>query len=315
MKYSVALIFAVCNLFPASGQQFIEVARLHPVNLFFEEPIGKIINGDPLYFQVASDEELELITISVNPSLEPVERSTTLTLISDIGNVYSYLLKLAQQPTQLNFKVKKVDTVLQVGTHKKSLTKEENSVEEVPSPGHYYNSDFTKTDAEVVGTANTEQDHPPAEELYENIATRKEYFRRKIYYHKGERATPYHIRGKNGKVQLFLTNLKYNRDELYFFLNLVNKENLDFEIKSLKTSIAPKIEKGNSYQKISMRPIYQYDVPTRVTGSGKHEFVLVFDKFALDKNKALYIDIDELNGNRNIQLEIDGKTMNNPKRF
>lgn len=311
----MALIFVICNLFPASGQQHIKVARLHPVNLFFEEPIAKVINGDPLYFDVDIDGELELVTISINPTLEPVERSTGLTLISDTWNVYSYVLKLEKKPSKLNIKVKKLDTVLRAATYRGTISKDESSLEKVVPPKPYYNSGPLGNTMEGPGM-DTDTDHPPKDDFYDDPSTRNEYFRKKIYYHKGERDTPYHIWGKNGKVHLFLTNLKYNKNELYFFFRLVNKESLDFEIGSLKTSIAPKIKKGNSYQKISMEYIYHYDIPARVTGGGKHEFVLVFEKFALDRKKALYIDIDELNGNRNIQLAIDGRrTINNPKRF
>lgn len=308
------LLFLHC--LPSPGQRSIEVARLYTVNLFFGEKIKDVDIGDPLYFQVDRDSGIPRLGITLNPALEPMERRSNMTVVSESGRVYSFLLTTAagESPKELNIRVGEQDAVFSIdqGDAAPDIGGPAKAITEVTEPKHYYNqADPLPFDGKV--GADTPENGSITAELY--ATDRMEYYRRKAYYHIGDREQIYHVNGKSGRVYLVLGNVKYNNNELYLFLKVMNREGLDLDISSLRTSIAPLRERGNTYQKTAMEPVFSYNVPKRVKGRDEHHFVLVFEKFALDGKKALYIDLDELGGDRNIQLAVDSGILNDPKRF
>ena len=107
----------------------------------------------------------------------------------------------------------------------------------------------------------------------------------------------------------------YDREELYFLFNVENKEPIDLDINFLKSFIGTNYKQSSSNQKSEFEPIYRYAQPSRVEGNTSTTFFMVFEKFTLDKNKHLVIELDELNGNRNISLDIEHLLINRPKKF
>ena len=293
------------------SQRTVEVARLYVVNLYFEENIESIQNGDPLYFEIERYENR--ISIRVNPELASKERHTNITLISESGNVYTVLLKTVETPNIFNISFTADDAVVRMKKNKplepSEPPKQQAQAKIVEEPKHYYNAEAqNRTSRPLKKTRNDLTDS-----LY--VSDKIAYMKKKVFYAKGDKPDLFRYFAKSGKVYLHLYAVNYNNNELYLFLNLENQEGLDFDVNSLHTSIGTTKKKKNTYQKIKVAPILKYDVPTRVEGGEGHLFALVFDKFSLDKNKSLFIDIDELNGGRNIQLAIDHKVISNPKKF
>ena len=61
--------------------------------------------------------------------------------------------------------------------------------------------------------------------------------------------------------------------------------------------------------------MFRYKVPKKVEGNSENYFMVVFDKFTLDRRKSLVVDLDEEKGNRNLSLDIDQLVINNPSGF
>jgi len=97
------------NMFPSYGQQTIEVAKYFSVKLFFEETIeqNEIENRRPEYFQTSKDSEMSMVSLTINPNLEAIRCKNSITIISDMGNIYSFDLRVVKKPSILNIKVKK----------------------------------------------------------------------------------------------------------------------------------------------------------------------------------------------------------------
>ncbi len=83
------------------------------VKLFFEETIrqNEIENESPKYFKMSMDGEMSMVSITVNPNLEAISRENSITVISDKGNIYSFVLRVVKIPSLLCIKVKKEDAV------------------------------------------------------------------------------------------------------------------------------------------------------------------------------------------------------------
>lgn len=297
----------------STAQRTIEVARLFVVNLYFEEPISNRIDlGDPLYYQIKRDNNR--FSITVNAEMPPVDRLTNITFQAKSGNVYTFLLKTTEQPSVFNIPVSVKEASLKINQVTKQIIQSEEKT--INTPEHQYSERKPINDKNtlvLLDSLSNDNSVVPSDALYE--LDKKAYMKRKIFYHKSNTPDLYRYYARNGKVFLKIYSVQYNKNELYLFFNLDNQEGVDYDINTLQTFIGTNKKKKNSYQKIKMTPIFTYDMPTRVQGGKEHLFALVFEKFALDANKSLFVEIDELNGSRNIELIIDPKTLSNPKRF
>ena len=141
------------------------------------------------------------------------------------------------------------------------------------------------------------------------------YLEQKCENHISDKGNIARYFSKVGDVFIWLKGVYYDREELYFLFTLENKEPIDLDINFLKSFIGTNYKQSSSNQKSEFQPLYRYGQPTRVKGNTSASFVLIFEKFTLDKNKHLVLELDELNGNRNISLDIEHGLINRPKKF
>ena len=149
------------------------------------------------------------------------------------------------------------------------------------------------------------------EELYE--LDKDEYIRRKCYYNQFKKGSIVDKPARIGNVSLWLKEVYYNHNELYFLFRIDNEETIDYDIKVLRTALGTNFKRNN--QLVNFPPDYRYKVPTRIKGKTSNHFFLVYDKFTLDKNKDLVVQLDEINGNRSLTLRIKHSKVNRPRRF
>lgn len=117
----------------------------------------------------------------------------------------------------------------------------------------------------------------------------------------------------NKKIQLYLMNIIYDRNELYFVFELKNNSGIDYDINFINFAVdLRKRSKKSSAQQITKEPLYSYTVPTKVPRKDKNRMVYVFDKFSLANTKMLCVEVNENKGERNLFLNIDSNTINNP---
>lgn len=154
---------------------------------------------------------------------------------------------------------------------------------------------------------------PVYKALYES--DKDEYFRRKCYYNISKEGSIVRHYERNGKVFLWLKEVYYNEEELYLHFQLENNEIIDYDVKVLTTMIATDYKGDSNFEKSLFSPVYRYNIPKRVHGNSSCNFFLVYNKFSLDKNRNLIVNLDETNGKRSISLEIDKTKINKPKKF
>ncbi|SEC65594.1 protein of unknown function [Tenacibaculum sp. MAR_2009_124] len=122
------------------------------------------------------------------------------------------------------------------------------------------------------------------------------------------------------KIYFSLKNYYYNKDELYFYFEIQNHSKLDFDINFIKFFTTTKKRKNRTIsQQIFLgqngSPMLTYNLPKRIKKGQKINFVCVFKKFSLNKNKSLLINLSELKGERVLELDILSKIINNPQIF
>ena len=262
------------------------------VSLYFNTEIEKIVLGEPVNFLTEKELGDSEVVLRYSPLSNNEKDQTNLTVITIDGKVYEFLLNLGETPGEFNIPVPVQDAIMNLAPDSGAVNTavDVNGLKIVEAP-----LDYNK--AAVLGE-NTGVQDSIAEEPKMNLyhTNKKEYFRKKIYYHQYDKNGMSLCYARFDKVFLWLENVKYNTNEIYLFFRLENKESSDYDIGSIAYSIGTIKKKNNSFQKIPMPPIYRYNLPKRIKGGDTAYFVLVFEKFSLDKKKALVIDFDELNG-------------------
>lgn len=124
-----------------------------------------------------------------------------------------------------------------------------------------------------------------------------------------------HIRSTVGSVRMEVQNILSKDDNILITLKMKNKSSLNYEVELLKAYIRDaETNKRDLTQEVEVKPTYLYlsnqSKSKRKIGEAKGEYgmVLLFNKFAIAKNKTFDIDMIEKNGGRNFNLKIDFNT-------
>lgn len=194
---------------------------------------------------------------------QPGEESNLL-VVTDEGSVYSYILKYSEKLPKLNYFIPEMESI---GT--------EIPVIEKPKPGK--------------------------KEL-DSVARRLKYFKRFGDYLL--KSKPKNLKTKRKKgLKLQLQQIAYNGSDTYLVMEIANQSGITFEIDFLNVyRVSGNKKRKASYQKLEMKPIYTYKMPSKVYNSQSFRFVYVLPKFVLDNKEKLQLELQELNGSRKMTL-------------
>ena len=121
------------------------------------------------------------------------------------------------------------------------------------------------------------------------------------------------IYGTKDKIFVKLKNLTYINNELYFTISLQNVSTLDYDINYLNFYITSRNKKRNTTtQTIPYKYQYVHNLPSKIRASETIDVVFVYQKFSINENKILLIEMTEDNGEREVKLEIPNTFINNP---
>jgi len=240
---------------------------------------------------------------------------TNLTVITVNGNSYEFTLEYIKAPERKTWYIKPEQAVTNILGKKVQSNYQAQEITG-PEQDDTIAAEPRKEDKEHTAPVGSDEDDTtvettdPTRELYES--DKMEYFRLRSYYMQFDKAKIPRFFARSGDVFLWLKGIYYNENEIYMQFKVENREGVDFDTNFLKFSIATSYKKSSSNQKTEIVPVFRYKVPKRVYAGTENHFVVVFDKFSLDRNKVVVVDLDEENGNRNVSLEIDHHLANNP---
>ncbi|WP_422351028.1 DUF4138 domain-containing protein [Flagellimonas sp.] len=104
-------------------------------------------------------------------------------------------------------------------------------------------------------------------------------------------------------ILLQLEDMVYDAREVYLVLGIQNRSGIDFELDRLEVfMINGSSKRRASYQEISLEPNLKYGVPSKVKDGEMVRFVYVLPKFVLGDRERLKLVIEELHGNRCLEL-------------
>ncbi|WP_431129887.1 DUF4138 domain-containing protein [Flagellimonas flava] len=322
-------LFFGAALFAYGQVDTIQVARDYKTMLVFPSPYDFAVNGKELNFlesfpQGSNSPTAQNMVMLIYNDVAPDKRDyTNYTVYTKDGLAYDFILELVDIP-----KKKRWSITIPMADNKNQMVRSamlrqsQNDVlndpmrlpESVEAPRHNFS-----TDSEIGNFGNTverkemEVSQPITLELYKK--DKIEYIRRRCLYNQFNKPKVARLFDRSGRVFLWLNGVYYDNNEIYLQFRIENKEPIDYDLNFLKFSIATNYRNSSSNQKLDHRPMFQYKVPKRIKGNSENHFIVVFEKFTLDRKKVLVVDMDEDKGNRNLSLPIDHYLINKPLSF
>ena len=96
-------------------------------------------------------------------------------------------------------------------------------------------------------------------------------------------------------------------------IKVKNNSTLDYDINFLKLSVDTR-KKGRkkSLQRLVQVPLFRHLLPERIKEGKTRRIVYVLPKFSLSDERLLLLQLNEEKGERNIELRIPARYVNNP---
>lgn len=256
------------------------------ISLFFSNPIKKAITGSDTFFFAYDQETPSSIGIlKASPGPE-----SNLLVITDNGYIYSFIIRYQQEIKKSSYFI---SNTMAVGNEKGSFIKKPEK---------------EKKDNNVISAVSVNDYEEDT--ANDSIANYKKICRKEI-----EKEPFYNrIYGAKDNIMVKLKSISYINNDLYFTLILTNNSPLDYDINYLNFYINSKNKsRKTTSQTINYKYKFAYNVPQKLFAGKNSEAVFVYNKFSINENKILLIEMAEVNGERTVLLEIPNSFINNPK--
>jgi len=121
------------------------------------------------------------------------------------------------------------------------------------------------------------------------------------------------IKKRNEGIVLSVENIVFDKEELYFVIQIENNSTLDYDLNFLNLLIETRQKgKKKSLQSLYQEPIYMHNLPAKIAEGKMTRFVYVLPKFSLSNDRRAILELNEKDGERNIELKISHRYINNP---
>ena len=88
---------------------------------------------------------------------------------------------------------------------------------------------------------------------------------------------------------------------------------MDYDLNFLNLSVETRQKgKKKSLQRLYQEPIFKHHMPSKIAENEMVRFIYVMPKFSLSNNHRILLDLNEKDGERNIEMKISHKYINNP---
>ncbi|MDC6367206.1 MULTISPECIES: DUF4138 domain-containing protein [Flavobacteriaceae] len=291
-KLFLFISFFSLGLFAQQEKQAIEATTDKNVFLFFPSPISKALSGNGDFKFGYNTQTAEKFGVLKAVSSEG---ESTLHVITEDGTVYSFIVRYAPNPSQFEYFL---DGSKAVGNlSDREANKGKNAVMAMDGT---VNPEGVKITEDSYYKASKEQKNLELE-FCKNLIDQEDYYKN-IY------------RTKNNML-LKLSNIGYRNNKTFMVVTIENKSSVDYDLNFIQfNKIAKKASKKSNYQAIEIKSLEDSNYQTfdRIDAFSTRKAVYVFDKLSIDKNKLINIEINEMQGERNLELPIGYRIINNP---
>lgn len=114
-------------------------------------------------------------------------------------------------------------------------------------------------------------------------------------------------------IVLSIENIVFDKEELYFVIQIENRSTLDYDLNFLNFSVETR-QKGarKSLQSLYQEPLFIHNRPTKIVKGKTSRLVYVMPKFSLSTDRRVVLELNEENGERNLKLKVSHDYINNP---
>jgi hypothetical protein len=250
------------------------------VALFFPEPIRQGITGSENFvFTYNRETQQHLGLLQATPGKE-----SNLLIIGNSGSIFSYIIRYSEQLEKLNYFI----------PGSKSIGNETTEI----------SGKTIETSQSTAGISEIENRLAGTETYYQNFCSHLLKSKPRIG----------RIKKRNEGINLRLENIVFDREELYFVIEIKNGSPIDYELNFLNLSVETrKNGSKKSIQKLILEPVFKYNLPGIIPVGKTARFVYVLPKFSIAGDKVVVIDLKELNGERDLKLRLRKRVVNNPE--
>jgi hypothetical protein len=197
-------------------------------------------------------------------------KQSNLLVVTTDGKVYSYIIKYADNLSEMNRFVSFSESIGHEHQRKPIVFRDTIKSDSTLLVSKQYSNDFLEKSSEAMLKQPERK----------NISKRK------------------------GAMSLAIKNMVYYQDLVFIQFEIKNESGIDFDIDYLK--LARVIGNGKrraSYQSALLVPQYVYKMPKKTRHATTSRFVFVIPKFTLGDNEKLELRLKELKGNRELVLK------------
>jgi hypothetical protein len=174
-------------------------------------------------------------------------RESNLLVINRNGSVFSYIVRYRKQIEKLNYFIPESNSIGNENPKKSDSPRDKDSDNELTPRSIYYKS-------------------------FSEILLKR----------------PQSIAGlkkRSEGIVLKIENIVFDREELYFVIQIKNNSTLDYDLNFLNLSLQTRQKgKKKSLQTLYQQPRYAYNVPAKITKKETKKMVYVLPKFSLATN-------------------------------
>jgi len=146
-----------------------------------------------------------------------------------------------------------------------------------------------------------------------NIDNRTYYYQKFCSYLLNRNQRIGRIKKRTQGIVLTVENVVFDKEELYFVIQIENNSTMDYDLNFLNLSIETRQKgKRKSLQSLYQEPIYKHHLPSKIAEGKMVRLVYVMPKFSLSNDRRAILELNEKNGERNLKLNISHRYINNP---
>jgi len=305
-KLIVSIFLSFCFfVLSAQNEPLVKVNSNNNVHLIFDSPIEKASVGNPSYSLIYNPEKQDKIIIVKGLKAD----QTNLFVICADGLMYNFLLqysevineyyRMVSKHQAINYRTEPIKPVEKLNIADKPTKKKRNRKDTVEAPIEEIDSSYSLGSRVKAKNLYEYDKKEYMRKIASSMVTKGNYFARTI--------------SEKNNMSLQLMNIVFNKNEMYFYFEVKNSSRMEFDVEYINYVISTKkgIKRSNT-QGTPKEPIYTYQLPKKIKGKGNNRFVVVFEKFTVQKKKVFELAIIEKNGERDIKVLVAPKQINNP---
>ena len=202
-------------------------------------------------------------------------KESNLLVVNRDGSVFSYIIKYRERLTKLNYFIPMSNSI---GNERPIA-----------------NDEIKAADSETSTTK------------------KRQYYDRFCAYLLDRKLHIGHLKKRKEGIALSVENIVFDKDELYFVIQIMNNSSLDYYLNFRNLSIETRQKgKKKSLQKLYQEPLFRYNMPSRIGKNESVRLVYVLPKFSLSNERGAVLELNEKDGERNIDLKLSHRYINNP---